>query len=254
MLPASVLLLLAVIATPATSDLVVPNFPDLMVKTRTTMADHHTLVTTWFFKGPRQRIETQDPTRANWMGHPSIYQCDQGVRYFLNESSKTYNTMPIDPAEIRKTAQPMPQLEMSGGEVTVTIDSVDTGERRQVGSYEARRVRTTTTVEPGPGAVTKPSKLETDGWYIDVPGRNCQDASVSQMGWSTGWSGRQDRVIFKRLGAAPRGLAIEETSTKSEAGLSLVNKTELLEISERRLEQSLFEPPAHYTAAPPLRK
>ncbi|HSY92896.1 MAG TPA: hypothetical protein VK812_16095 [Candidatus Binatus sp.] len=250
MLPACVLLLLAVIATPASSDLVVPNFPDLMVKTRTATADHHTLVTTWLFKGPRQRTEIQDPASSNRIGHPSIYQCDQGLRYLLNESSKTYNTMPIDPAEIRKTAHPMPQLEMSGGEVIVTIDSVDTGERRKIGSYEARHVRSTTTVEPGPGAVTRPSKTETDGWYIDVPGRNCQDSSAPQMGWLTAWSGRRDRVVFKTLGAAPHGLAIEETSTKSEAGMSLVSKTELVEISEQRLDQALFEPPPDYTPAP----
>ena len=70
------------------------------------------------------------------------------------------------------------------------------------------------------------------------------------MGWLTAWSGRRDRVVFKTLGAAPHGLAIEETSTKSEAGMSLVSKTELVEISEQRLDQALFEPPPDYTPAP----
>jgi hypothetical protein len=248
MLPFSALLLLAILATP--SDVFVPNFPDLTIKTRTKMDDHHTIVTTWFFKGPRQRMEIHDPSNANWIGHPSIYLCEQGVRYLLNDNSKTYNTVPLDPAELRKGAKPIPQPEMSGAEVTVTIDSVDTGERRQIGSYEARRVKTTETVEPGPGAVTKPSKTETDGWYIDVHGWNCQDTSKPQMGWLAAWSGRRDRIIFRRLSSAPHGLAIEETRTKSEAGRTFLSKTELLEISEQPLDQSLFAPPPDYTAAP----
>jgi len=52
----------------------------------------------------------------------------------------------------------------------ITIDSVDTGERRQFQHYTARHVKAKTTVEPGPGASTPASVEQTDGWYLDLPG------------------------------------------------------------------------------------
>jgi hypothetical protein len=52
--------------------------------------------------------------------------------------------------------------------------------------------------------------------------------------------------IFKKSGVEPAGLLIEETFTKKVDGNEFVNKTELLEISDEPLEQSLFEVPANY--------
>jgi hypothetical protein len=147
------------------------------------------------------------------------------------------------------TAHPAPEILQGEGEVTVTTDSVDTGERRQVGSYQARHVKTTVTVEPGPEAVSHKSKTEIDGWYLDLPGLYCQDSSKQRMGWSTAGSGRVDRVIFKRIGTAPRGFAVEETTTKREGERVFVNKVELLEISEKPLDESLFEVPPDYAPA-----
>jgi hypothetical protein len=229
----------------------VSDFRDLTVKTRSTMVTDHKLTTTWYFKGARMRSEMQDPDSTNWVAHANIFQCDQGTRIFLNESSKTYSSFPADPTQIPQTARPTPDIPLSGGEVTVTTDSVDTGERRPVGSYQARHVKTTVTVEPGPDAVSHKSTTEIDGWYLDLPGLYCQDTSTQKMGWSTAWPGRRDRIVFKRLGTAARGLAIEETDTKNEDGKVFVQKIELLEISEKPLDESLFEVPAGYSLAPP---
>jgi hypothetical protein len=60
--------------------------------------------------------------------------------------------------------------------VKVTINTVDTGERRQVGSYSARHVITTTTAAPSPGATTRASESVEDGWHIDLPPAGCWDA------------------------------------------------------------------------------
>ena len=133
----------------------------------------------------------------------------------------------------------------------VTTDSVDTGERRQVGSYQARHVKTTITAEPGSEAVSHKSKTEVDGWYIDLTGLYCQDSSKQTLGWATASSGRIDRIIFKRIGTAPRGFAVEETTTRHEDGRVSINKIELIEISEKPLEESLFEVPADYSPASP---
>jgi len=249
------LLLFAILATPVTptpaasSDLIVPNFRDLIVNTRTTIGQIK-VETTWYFKGARQRAENHDP-EGHPMGLPYITQCDQGVGFWLNASSKTYYSRPLDWAELKtwakKNPSRMPRPKMSGGDLTITTDSVDTGERHQFGGYEARRIKTTVTTEPGPGAVSKPSKMETDGWYIDIPGMNCRAAGAERMGWSMAWSGVQDRIVFKQLGAAPLGLPVEKTETKTEAGRVTVTKTELVQISEQPLDDSLFEVPAGYS-------
>jgi hypothetical protein len=252
MLTASLLILFAVLAAvPAKPVDVVPDFRDLTIRTHATMGSRHTLETTWYFKGPRMRSEIKDLESSDQPAHVNIYQCDQGTRVLLNENSKTYNSFPADPLEMRETARLAPEIPLSGGEVTVTTDSVDTGERRQVGSYQAHHVKTTITVEPGPEAVSHESKTEVDGWYLDLPGLYCQDNNDKRMGWSMAWPGRRDRIVFKQIGTARRGFAIEETTTQSEAKKVFVHKTELLEMSEKPLDESLFELPAGYSPAPP---
>ncbi len=195
------------------------------------------------------RSEMQHPDSS--VVPTNIYQCDQGVRIFLNESSKTYDSIPADPMQMHKTARVAPEIPPSGGEVTVTTDSVDIGERRPVGSYQARHVKTTVTAEPGPEAVSHKSTTEIDGWYLDLPGLYCQDTSRRRMGWSTAWPGRRDRVVFKQIGTASRGFAIEETTTKRDGEKVFVNKTELLEVSEKPLDESLFQVPPGYSPAAP---
>lgn len=256
MLTAFLLVLLNLLAVfPAKPADVAVDFRDLTIRTRLTMDSHHSPVMTWYFKGSRMRSEMRESDSTDSAAHTDIYQCDQGVRIILNENSKTYYSVPADPAPfIGSTIDPSVLRKMplpSGGEVTVTTDSVDTGERRQVGSYHARHVKTTITAEPGPEAVSQKSKTEVDGWYLDLPGVYCQDASSQKMGWSALWTGgRRDRMVFKRLGTAPRGFAIEETTTKNEGERVFVTKIELMEISEKPLDESLFEAPPGYSPAP----
>jgi hypothetical protein len=252
MLTGFVLFLIGVlVAPPDGRGVVVPDFRDLTIKIRSTMDSRHKPITTFYFKGSRMRSEMQDPEFKNPEAHARIFQCDQGTTYLLNETSKTYISVPVDPMQRRETARPAQELPLSGGAVTVTTDSVDTGERRQIGSYEARRVKTTITVEPGPAAVSHQSTTEVDGWYLDLPGVYCQDTGLGRMGWATAWPGRRDRVLFKQLGDARRGFVVEETTTKDEGGHEFVLKTELLEVSEKPLDESLFELPAGYSPAPP---
>lgn len=251
MLTSSLLMLFAILAAvPARPTDAVPDFRDLTIRTRLTMDSRHSPVMTWYFKGPRMRSEMRDSDSATSVASTNIYQCDRGTRIFISESSKTYHSVPADPTRMPVTAHLAPEIPQSGGELIVTTDSVDTGERRQVGSYQARHVKTTITAEPGPEAVSHKSRTEIEGWYLDLPGAYCQDHSKQGMGWIAAWSGRRDRVIFKRIGTAPRGFAIEETTTKSEGERVFVTKIELLKISEKPLDESLFEVPPDYSPAP----
>jgi hypothetical protein len=134
--------------------------------------------------------------------------------------------------------------------VTIAIDSIDTGERRQFQYYTARHVKAKTKFEPGPGALIPASLEETDGWYLDLPGFACAEQSSSGFAFVHASSGhRIDRFQVKWLGKAPRGYAIEETSVKTESATTTVSKIELLEISEAPLSPSIFKLPSGYRPA-----
>jgi hypothetical protein len=56
----------------------------------------------------------------------------------------------------------------------------------------------------------------------------------------------RDHLTFKILGTPPRGLVVEETAKQRQAGNTIVNKTELLEVSDQPLDEALFEVPPDY--------
>jgi hypothetical protein len=245
LLPLFICLASATLANPN-----IPNFPDLKIKTRRNDPINST-VETLYLKGAKQRREyfREGPFPTKFV---SISRCDEGKRIDLNDDAKLYAELPIvDWVGQGKRARAVPPNEMTGAEVTITIDSIDTGERRPQGPFTARHVKTKTTVESGPGAAMPSSTEERDGWYIDLPGLGCQDSSrKSGFVYATfTTSGRHDRVHFKRSGTAPAGFALEETTTKTEPGKSTVSKLELLEFSESHLDETLFQVPRSYSPA-----
>jgi hypothetical protein len=231
---------------------VVPNHPDLTIKTRRISGNSMSQVDSLYLKGARQRTETvvEKPTRdaSNWA---VIQQCDEKRLFNLNVRDKIYTSSKIeDWSERLRKARPV-SLAYSGAEVMMTIDSIDTGERRQFEHYTARHVTVKIRIEPGPGASTPASVEETDGWYIDLPGFGCQEQGLSGFArLSVSSSGnRQDRLQVKWLGKAPRGYPIEETSVTTGPGNKTTSKVALLDISEAPLNPSLFELPAGYRQA-----
>jgi hypothetical protein len=252
----SVLILAASVALP---NLVVPNFSDLTIKTRHTSgdqksADQFSEVRALYLKGSRQRTETttEKPLRGDEINSAAIWQCDEKRSFFLNQRDKIYNSSVIENrSEQLKKARPVSVPQMSGADVTMTIDSVDTGERRQFEHYAARHVKVKTTFQPGSGASTPASVEETDGWYIDLPGFGCEEQPYPGFAFlSVSISGSpRDRMQVKWLGKAPRGYPIEETSLKTSSTDTSVSKIELLEISEAPLSPALFELPNGYRQA-----
>src|ERR1700686_2227818 len=239
--------------------LIVPNFHDLAIKTRHTSGDQKSAVQfsevrALYLKGSRQRTESvlAKPAGTDAINSAAIWQCDEKRIFFLNQRDKIYNSSVIeDRSELLKRARPVSLPQMSGAEVIITIDSVDTGERRQFGPYTARHVKVKTTFEPGPGASIPASLEETEGWYIDLPGFRCEEQPSRGFAFvSVSISGSpRDRLQVNWLGKAPRGYAIEETSVKTGSTDTTVSKIELLEISEAPLSPSLFELPKGYRQA-----
>ena len=258
------LLLTVLIISPVRSAVTytVPNFPDLMIKTRKTFGISHSMVTTLYLKGPRQRMEDGPESKAangHSLGVASIMQCDQGALYHLSQFSKTYTVsyshhrdLPEPP---RRPVHALPAQPTTGPEVIVTIDSIDTGERRQLGSYQARHVKTTITIEPGEGAESHRGSVAMDGWYLDLPGLYCHSeqpeplVAPNVMMWG---QGNHDHRIIKHLGTAPHGFTVEEIVKIKEDGNVIINKTEMVAVSEDALDPSLFELPADYTERTPL--
>jgi hypothetical protein len=234
---------------------VVPTFADLTIKKRHSFGPTSSGGTTevLYLKGARERREFvygQQPGNTA-SGYTTITQCDERRSVQLNLEAKLYAVSVLeDWSEQFKRRRALP--EGQGVDVTTTFDAVDTGERRRVGHYVARRVRTTVTVEPSPGANTPPSTRETDGWYIDLPGLGCSDAATTAYltaGEVVGPSGLRDRHHYKTKRAASRGYAIEETTRFTQTGGTDVDRVELIELSEHPLDLSLFDIPRDYRPA-----
>jgi hypothetical protein len=232
---------------------VVPNFPDIAIKTRHTSDGGPSQLRMLYLKGSRQRVEivVEKPSRTEAINLTVIRQCDQERLLVLNERDKIYNSSEIvDRSEWLTKARSVTATQPSGVEVTMIIDSVDTGERRKFEHSAARHVRVKIRFESNADASTPASVEETDGWYIDLPGFGCQDQPSSGFARLSVSSGnRRDRLQVKWLGKAPRGYPIEETSVKTDGENTTTRKVELLEISETPLIASVFDMPAGYKQA-----
>ncbi|HUM05260.1 MAG TPA: hypothetical protein VLT90_07355 [Terriglobales bacterium] len=190
-----------------------------------------------------------------------IQQCDLRTVYRLHPFMKSYIKMTVPERQRERPQDEIPPLEqlqmrnLNGPDVTITVDAVDTGDRRQMGSYEARRVKTTITVEPSKRATTKPGTMQVDGWYLDLKGVACferdtqQPVDVNKIVFEV--VRNHDHPIVRLLGNAPSGFAVEQNSTRKEGGNVILGKIELLEFSEQPLDPSLFEPPPDYTQHTP---
>lgn len=241
----------------ASPKFVVPSFRDTTIKTRVTRGLQPPRVTTMRLKGPRERSEFQFGLTGS-APVTRIWQCDRKLFISLFAFNKTYQVFPIhdDDDDAGRTKLPRrsgPQ--QSGPVVTITTDSQDTGERRQMAGYEVKHIKTTITVDPAEGARTAASKTDVDGWYVDLPSVACLSREPGVQppvpGWLVGAApGAHDTFKFIKTGDATVGYAVEETSTVRSEGNVEINKTEMLEFTDQPLEDALFEIPPDYTEKP----
>ena len=251
------LVLLAVVAVSADGypRVVVPNSPDLTIKTRTVFPRGPVSTVTVRLKGARQRIErTYDGSRqpASYISH-----CDLRRTLVLNHEARTYGYIPIeDGSRFREHPAPVPEREENedAGKEVITIDAADTGERRRLAGLTARHIITTMTRElPGiPSSATSQIK---DGWYVDLPPSGCVDWGgsgtmlVSRL-VSGGKSLAAPRVTYLRR--AEGGFPIIETDRTTTREGSMTVTTELVEASDRPIDAAVFEVPDGYRPGLPL--
>lgn len=222
-------------------------FADVKVKSKQTVGGQSYESTT-YIKGKRQRSES-------FGGMVNITQCDLKRNLQINQNSQTYMITPFAATTQTVTKTGASSVDKSGvvqtgGRVTTTVTTKDTGERKQMFGYTARRLIITIETISSPDACSKTdSKMQTDGWYIDAA--FALDCDYGVGGYGGGYNkknGCQDKYDVKTLGTAKRGFAVYEKMTMFDASgremTTMVN--EVVEFSQATLEVSLFDIPAGY--------
>jgi len=219
---------------------------DTKIKSRQTSGGQ-TYENTSYIKGKRQRSETNNGQMI------VLQQCDLRRNIQIMPQANAYIIQPYDePAtttsESSTTAQP--GAVKKGGVVTSTVTTRDTGERKQMFGYTARRIITMMTTDSSPDACSPiKSKMEIDGWYIDAA--FALDCDVSQAYKSyrpQTAAGCQDRYETKQVGMAKKGFPVWEKMTMfgADGAESFSTVNEVVEFSQATLDASLFDIPAGY--------
>jgi len=232
-------LLLLALATAASAD--------IKIKSRSSFGGQQGPETTTYIKGKRQRSEMPGEMA-------SIMQCDLRRTVQMNGMTRTYTVMPFGDAEAAAPtveAAPGPGAPARrGGVVTTTLTTTDTGERKQMFGYTARRIKTVMLTESSPDSCSpQKSRMESDGWYIDLNvGFDCYERAATAYRSPALGGGCQDTYRMKQAGAARAGYPVHVTTViYDESGRQTTSFTqEVLELSKTTLDAALFEVPADY--------
>jgi len=229
---------------------------DFKITIRNTVSGQNYQSTT-MIKGKRERSESS--TGGMNTGSVSITQCDLRRTIQVNDSSRKYLITPMEsdagdvnagsassstgPTNVGPTTR--------GGVVTMTVNTIDTGERKELFGFTARHLKRSMTSQTSADACYQNQiRMETDGWYINLEyGLNCGLERPPQMGGRTAPGGCQDRYQVKRTGPSTLGYPLIETMTMYSAdGRPMFTRTqEVIELSRQPLDAALFDVPAGYT-------
>ena len=227
---------------------------DIKVRTRTTAGGGHTFEDTQYIKGARERREMN----TGGSSFVSVMQCDMRRQIQINDGAKTYMVHRLEGEE--QAADPSGAATQAaanaparrGGVVTITNASTDTGERKQMFGFTARRIKTVTTIESSPDSCDQSKmRTETDGWYIDIKyGLDCQNLRATTPNPVTNGGRCTDQYRYKTIGNVTPGFPVDITVTSyGPDGASTTMRREVVELSRETLDASLFEIPAGYTEA-----
>jgi hypothetical protein len=217
---------------------------DVKIKTRQS-AGGQTSENTTYIKGKRQRSEMMGGKMI------SITQCDLRRDVQIMPEGKVYMVNPFtDGAE--QANQTVSQTQTTtrtetGGTVTMTVTTKDTGERKQMFGYTAKHLIITMETVASPDACMKNnSKMQMDGWYIDATWYfQCDRGYAGGYTPRNQGGGCRDKYVTKQVGAANRGYPVWEKMTMfDESGKEMMTSlNEVVELSQATLDASLFDIP-----------
>jgi hypothetical protein len=252
----SVSLLSAITSAQRRTETDKPITGDFKITVKTTVAGQSTQSTT-MIKGSRERTETAINAGSFTMNTINITQCDQRRIIQINDRARKYLITPMDsdPGSDSTSTIGAPASTESrrGGVVTMTLNTIDTGERKEMFGFTARHLKRTMSFQSSPDACNQQQmKVETDGWYINLEyGLNCGTARPPQTGRGTPSAGCRDRYEYKTTGPANLGYPLIETTTMygPDGNVTVSSTREVIELSRQTLDASLFDVPAGYTLA-----
>lgn len=230
-----------------------PPVTNLKLSYKTTVAGQTSQSTT-MIRGARERSEMH---LGPGMDIVNLTQCDLKRTVQFNDKARKYVVTPMESGDSSSSAgrseanvAPPPSTPSRGGVITYVITSIDTGERKEMFGFNARHVKTTTSMESSPDACSQlKQRIETDGWYIDFSAAfNCETGRAGMMGARPARTGCQDRISSRRVGTGRTGFPLIETTTMYGAdGRAMFTSTkEVVELSREPLDAALFEVPAGY--------
>jgi hypothetical protein len=249
---------------------------DLRVVTRYSQTGGNTSEHTTYFKGVRQREEFKSVGKDGKTYETAyIYQCDLKRFLWVDYINRRYYDQPYWSLEeawaeyyrkLREAGSKPAPTEKYRGLWKETVTVVDTGERREIFGFVARHIKTITVSEASPQACDQTRlRQETDGWYIDLLyGTECSSDISGQLNigflipgsynaCAKFYEKRNYRFERKQVGAARFGFPVMLTiHAYDQNGRSFTEtKREVMEITRRELDQSLFELPEGYTKFEP---
>ena len=209
---------------------------------------------TTYFTGVRQRFEFPGITLITQCDLNRSLQVHDATKHFMVVSTETPVAAPaaISPVPGNPAAA-VPTLQ-KGGVITEVITLTDTGDRKQMFGLEARHIKTVIVRQPGANACdAKTTRVETDGWYADLPDHAACPATPPQAPPPTtaGQPACTDRVETRQAGNAKLGFALSTAiTTTTEAGKEQDVTTMAVEVTDLQitsLDTTLFDVPAGYT-------
>ena len=233
---------------------------DFKIIVKTEVAGQSTQ-STEMIKGTRERTET---STAGGSGSVNIIQCDMRRTIQVNDTARKYLVTPMDvdssaSDDTSTVGAPPTSAVQRGGVVNVTVNTVDTGERKEMFGFTARHLKRTAVTEPAAGACNQQRmKVETDGWYINLEyGLSCPTRRPPQTRPGTTSASCHDRYVSKITGPATLGYPLMETTTlfgPEYGGTGFTITKQVIELSRQTLDAALFDIPAGYAEAKSLQE
>lgn len=254
---------------------------DITLKLKTTQ-DSRPGESRILIKGRRQRNEfktTRPDGTTNELA--VIFQCDLNRHLTLDPTTRLIYEHPFvgreeffaraEAASAKQSSRKQTQETRYAGRVRETFTITDTGERREMFGYTARRIKTTLVWDIEPRSCPQTAlRRETDGWYVDLLYGTLCSYDISgfdetelvvheQTPCGDYYLGGLGKPLYsferRRVGAARFGFPLMLTvKAYADDGRPTVRTSEVFEISNEELEASLFEPPAHYTKFKPKKR
>jgi hypothetical protein len=229
---------------------------DFKITIKTTTAGQ-TIQTTTMIKGRRERSETSMAMAGMSGSQVNITQCDMRRIAQINDRTRKYLIIPMDADGSATSAAPSPgqvtNAPREGALVTMTVNTIDTGERREIFGFSARHLKRTAMATSSPDACNQQQmKIEQDGWYINLEyGLNCGSRPAATAAGVAAATGCRDRYQYRHTGPENLGYPLIETTTMYGPNGSVMFTTtkEVVELSRQPLDAAQFDIPPGYTQA-----